>query len=226
MINSELLNDPTFLAIIITKEGLIFQESIYTEKKMEKIEAIEFAAMKLLQQNLSEAVALIDNEYPFHKITAQGRNYSDKEKMGQFIRDGFIDRYSGKKLVNPGILKVLSHYMPEAFPYHSHWKMEECHNAYWEFVPTVDHIYPVALGGADSMDNWATTSMLHNSIKSNWTLEQLEWKLYDPGDYSQYDGLTKLFMKLVQADEGLLKDAYIKRWYKLSVEFDKQYVES
>lgn len=70
MINSELLNDPTFLAIIITKEGLIFQESIYTEKKMEKIEAIEFAAMKLLQQNFSEAVALIDNEYPFHKIAA------------------------------------------------------------------------------------------------------------------------------------------------------------
>ena len=29
---------------------------------------------------------------------------------------------------------------------HAHWKMEECHNAYWEFVPTVDHIYPVALG--------------------------------------------------------------------------------
>lgn len=37
---------------------------------MEKIEAIEFAAMKLLQQNFSEAVALIDNEYPFHKIAA------------------------------------------------------------------------------------------------------------------------------------------------------------
>ena len=52
---------------------------------MEKIEAIEFAAMKLLQQNLSEAVALIDNEYPFHKITAQGRNYSDKEKMEHAI---------------------------------------------------------------------------------------------------------------------------------------------
>ena len=188
---------------------------------MEKIEAIELSALKLLQQNISEAKTIIHNEYPFRKITAQERNYSDKEKMEQFIRDGFIDRYSGKKLVNPGILKVLSHYMPETFPYHSHWKMEECHNAYWEFVPTVDHIYPVALGGADSMENWATTSMLHNSIKSNWTLEQLEWKLYDAGDYSQYDGLTGLFMKLVRADEELLKDTYIKRWYKLSVDCDK-----
>lgn len=137
--------------------------------------------------------------------------------MAQFVRDGFIDRYSGQKLVNPGILKVLSYYMPETFPYHAHWKMEECHNAYWEFVPTVDHIYPVALGGADSMDNWATTSMLHNSIKSNWTLEQLNWKLYDAGDFDKYDGLTGLFIKLVEADMKLLSDSYIKRWYRLSV---------
>ena len=183
---------------------------------MEKIDAIELSATMLLQGKLAEANAVIDKEYSFHKITAQGRNYTDKEKMEQFIRDGFIDRYSGQKLVNPGILKVLSHYMPQTFPYHAHWKMEECHNAYWEFVPTVDHIYPVVLGGADSMENWATTSMLHNSIKSNWTLEQLNWKLYDAGNYNEYDGLTALFVKLIEADKELLSDAYIKRWYKLA----------
>lgn len=86
----------------------------------------------------------------------------------------------------------------------------------WEFIPTVDHIYPVALGGVDSKENWATTSMLHNSIKSNWTLNQLNWKLYDAGKYSDYDGLTELFIKLVEADNELMKDAYIKKWYKLS----------
>ncbi len=183
---------------------------------MKKIEAIELAAKRLLQRNVAEAKTVIDKEYPFHKLIAQGRNYTDKEKMAQFVRDGFIDRYSGEKLVNPGILKVLSYYMPEEFPYHAHWKMEECHNAYWEFIPTVDHIYPVALGGADSMENWATTSMLHNSIKSNWTLRQLNWELHAAGDYGNYDGLTELFVKLVESDNELLKDAYIKRWYKLS----------
>ena len=159
----------------------------------------------------------MDTEYPFQKKTAQGRKYTDKEKMEQFVRDGFIDRYSGQKLVNPGLLKVLSHYMPETVPYHAHWKMEFCHNAYWEFVPTVDHIYPVALGGTDSSENWATTSMLHNSIKSNWTLAQLNWKLHDAGNYNEYDGLTEIFIKLVRSDEALLKDAYIKKWYRLSV---------
>lgn len=91
-----------------------------------------------------------------------------------------------------------------------------CHNAYWEFVPTLDHIYPVALGGADDETNWATTSMLHNSIKNNWTLEQLQWKLYPAGDYKDWDGLTKLFLQIVESDTELLKDAYVKRWYKIS----------
>lgn len=28
--------------------------------------------------------------------------------MEQFFRDGFIDRYSGKKLINPGMLLTMS----------------------------------------------------------------------------------------------------------------------
>ena len=34
----------------------------------------------------------------------------------------------------------------------------ESATAYWEFVPTIDHIVPVALGGEDNTDNYATTS--------------------------------------------------------------------
>lgn len=182
-----------------------------------KIEAIENAAKEILGGRTDSAREVIQTEYPFQKLISVGRNYTDKQKMEQFKRDGFIDRYSGQKLLNPGLLKVLSHYMPDVFPYHAHWKMEECHNAYWEFIPTVDHIYPIALGGADSEENWATTSMLHNSIKNNWTLEQLQWKLYEAGNYEDWDGLTELFIALVNADLTLLKDAYIKKWYKLSV---------
>lgn len=53
-------------------------------------------------------------------------------------------------------------------------------------------------GGADSEENWATTSMLHNSIKNNWTLEQLNWKLYAAGNYEEWDGLTGVFVELVE----------------------------
>ena len=183
---------------------------------MDKIDAIETAAYKLLNRRVQDAKKIILQEYPFRELTPSGRKYTDRQKMQQFKKDGFIDRCSGQKLLNPGLLKVLSHYMPQEFPYQAHWKMGECHNAYWEFVPTVDHIYPVALGGADAEENWATTSMLHNSIKSNWTLEQLQWKLYEPGSYAQWDGLTDLFVSLVMNDTALLQDTYIKKWYDLA----------
>ena len=38
--------------------------------------------------------------------------------------------------------------------------------------------------------------------------------LYDAGDFHKYDGLTGLFVKLVNADNELLKDAYMKKWYR------------
>lgn len=58
--------------------------------------------------------------------------------------------------------------------------------------------------------------MLHNSIKNNWTLEQLQWELFDAGDYQEWDGLTGLFVELVEANTEMLEDSYIKKWYKLS----------
>ena len=58
--------------------------------------------------------------------------------------------------------------------------------------------------------------MLHNSIKSNWTLEQLNWTLYDAGNFEDWDGLTTLSVELLKSDNALLKDAYIRKWYKLS----------
>lgn len=126
---------------------------------MQKIEALTQAGQYLLTNKYEQARYVITDNYPFKTLESTSRSYTDRQKMRQFEKDGFIDRYSGDKLVNPGFLKVLSHYMPEKFPYHSHWKMEACHNAYWEFVPSVDHIYPVALGGADSEENWATISI-------------------------------------------------------------------
>lgn len=185
---------------------------------MQKIEALTQAGQYLLINKYEQARHVITDNYPFKTLESTSRSYTDRQKIQQFKKDGFIDRYSGGKLVNPGFLKVLSHYMSEEFPYYSHWKMEACHNAYWEFVPTVDHIYPVALGGADSEENWATTSMLHNSIKNNWTLEQLNWKLYAAGNYEDWDGLTGVFVELVEKDASLLEDTYIKKWYHLSKE--------
>ena len=78
--------------------------------KNEKIKVIEKASKLLLNNNKEEALEIINNEYKFEYKKIEKRNYSDRQKLKIFIRDGFIDRYSGDKLLNPGILKVFSWY--------------------------------------------------------------------------------------------------------------------
>lgn len=173
-------------------------------------------ANMLLENNKMAAKSIICQEYPYTYYEVEKRTYTMTQKMNQFMKDGFIDRYTGNKLLNPGILKVISYYFPDEFPYQSHWKMTETHSAYWELVPTIDHIYPIAKGGIDDEKNWVTTSMKNNSIKSNYTIDEIHWKLYPKGDISAWDGLTGLFLELVNKDNELLKDSYIKSWYKVS----------
>ena len=170
----------------------------------------------LLDDNEASAKAIINQEYPHTQVEIDKRTYTMAQKMNQFLCDGFIDRYSGQKLLNPGILKIISHYFPDDFPYHPHWKMTETHIAYWELTPTIDHIHPIAKGGEDDESNWVTTSMKNNSIKSNYTLDELQWKIYPRGEIVEWDGLTSVFLKLVEKDKELLEDHYIRSWYKVS----------
>ena len=170
----------------------------------------------LLHGNKTSAEAIICQEYPHSPVEIEKRAYTMEQKMNQFICDGFIDRYTGEKLVNPGVLKIISHYFPDEFPYHPHWKMNKTHIAYWELIPTLDHIYPIAKGGRDEEKNWVTTSMKNNSIKSNYTIDEIHWKLYPKGKIEDWDGLTEILIRLVDNDKELLKDPYIRSWYKIS----------
>ena len=96
---------------------------------MQKIEALTQARQYLLTNKYEQVRHVITDNYPFKTLESTSRSYTDRQMIQQFKKDGFIDRYSGGKLVNPGFLKALSHYMPEEFPYHSHWKMEACHHS-------------------------------------------------------------------------------------------------
>lgn len=183
---------------------------------MEKGKIIEEITRLLLTNNKDAARKMIQDTYPHEVVEIEKRSYTMTQKMEQFLRDGFIDRYTGEKLLNPGILKVLSFYFPEDFPFHSHWKMTHTHNAYWELVPTIDHIYPIAKGGQDHKDNWVTTSMKNNSIKSNYTIDEIHWTLHPRGELDEWDGLTRMFIELVDEHKELLGDNYIKNWYVTS----------
>jgi hypothetical protein len=152
-------------------------------------------------------------EYPFVALKNAGRAYTEVQSMRIFLRDGFVDRYTGARLVFPGTLRLLTKVMPQEFPAHPNWKMSESHIVYWELFPSIDHVVPVARGGADDESNWVTTSMLRNSAKSQWTLEELGWSLLPASTDCTWDGLTRWADDFLRQHPKYKADKYIARWH-------------
>lgn len=180
---------------------------------MDKADIIQMLCDAVSCEDSASITAAL-NKYPFTPLNNAGRSYTAIEATRIFVRDGFIDRYSGARLVHPAALRVLSRRLPFEFPFHPNWKMTHTHPAYWELSPTIDHIVPVARGGADLDDNRVTTSMLRNTAKSNWTLDELGWQLLPSGDFSQWDGLTRWLISYIEEHRVEIYDTYILRWYK------------
>jgi hypothetical protein len=183
-----------------------------------KAQTIKAVSDSLLANDAQAAGATARIGYPFAPPQSTGRACTEAECTTIFIRDGFIDRYSGTQLVFPGTLRLLSRILPSEFPFHPNWKMTETHMVYWELFPTVDHIVPIARGGADDETNWATTSMIRNSAKSNWTLEELGWQLVPAGDLQEWDGLLTWFVEFLKQNQSHLADKYIRHWHRAALE--------
>jgi len=183
-----------------------------------KGEAIKSICEALSSSGTSEASKIARQEYPFaHPSPAVVRKSSETQALRVFIRDGFVDRYSGSFLVFPPVLRVLTDLLPDEFPFHKNWKMEKTHQAYWELFPTLDHIIPVTRGGRDHEDNLVSTSMLRNSAKANFTLKELGWTMHPEGEMDQWDGMFGWFMKFIKNNQKLLKSNYIRRWYRAAL---------
>lgn len=177
----------------------------------------------LMEGSIIKAKEIIQKEYPFTRLVNNSRKYSDYKKTKVFLRDGFVDRYSSEKMVFPPVLRLLSNLMPNEFPFHKNWKMSECHFAYWQLLPTIDHIIPVTRGGEDEESNWVCTSQLRNSVKSNWLLKEVGWKLYEPGDLKDWDGLLNWFMIYVDMHPEVVADKYINSWHRAAKRAIKEY---
>jgi hypothetical protein len=169
------------------------------------------AALSINQQG--EASEILCAQYPFVPLANVGRHYSIRQMLAVFLRDGFVDRYSGARLVCPATLRLISKRLPEHFPFHRNGRLDVCHFAFWELFPTVDHFVPVARGGADDEGNWFTTSMVRNAAKSAFTLDELGWSLHPPGNTADWDGLVGWFVEQVRADRTLLDDLYLRQWF-------------
>jgi len=169
------------------------------------------------RQDLTAAAAVAREHLPpsLPKVRVD-RKTRNADAVRIFLRDGFIDRYSGRRLIYPGALRLLSALMPAEFPYHPNWKTELCHPFYWERSPTLDHIVPIALGGVDTTENLVTTSMLQNARKAHWTLEQLGWTLLPCGNCRDWDGLYSWFTRYVGANPAVRENRGVRAWWAVA----------
>ena len=180
---------------------------------MDKAAAIQSVCEALQRGDKSIAAQIVSDRYPNPTPTVVKGTVGVGKRLRVFIRDGFLDRYSGTPLVLPGALRVISMVIPEAFPYQRNWKVGECHPAFWQLAATVDHVVPVTLGGSNEEANLVTTSMQRNMAKGNFVLEDINWALNPPGDGS-WDGLTAWFVGYVEDNlQRLIVDSQVKEWY-------------
>jgi hypothetical protein len=180
----------------------------------EKSGAIAAVCAALARGDVDAATSTLKRDYPFASEPITKRQYGPVESTRVFVRDGFLDRYTGERLVFPPVLRLLSAALPEEFPFHPNWKTDLTHPAYWEVGATIDHVVPVSRGGADDESNWVTTSMARNSAKMNWTLEELGWALLPPGDFREWDGLVRWFLEYTATRPETLGNATVRQWHR------------
>ena len=187
-----------------------------------KLQTIIAAADLLSGNDAAGAQAVIDAQYPHRPAPTVKRRMTVYEKLRLYMRDGFIDRYDGSRLVFPNVLRILSLRLGGSFPYHPNWKMSECHIAYWELLPTYDHIVPVARGGADEECNIVTTSMRNNSLKSNFLLEEIGFTMHERGNIEEWDGLIGWYESFTGNSSIDYFDDSMREWHNALVRYRKE----
>lgn len=170
-------------------------------------------ASALAAGQVAKAKGVLEAEYAFRPDQSQRPRFKPARSLPVFLRDGFIDRYGGERLVFPGALHLISCLLPNAFPYHPHGHMQHCHMAFWQLFPSVDHIVPVARGGSNDMENLVCTSMLRNQVKSGWLLSELGWELQPPRQDEEWDGLVGWFLEVLPKHrEFLSQRPALRQW--------------
>lgn len=179
-----------------------------------------------------EAARLIAEGYPFAPGTymkprrpprpvasdpesrARRGPYKKPAALRIFLRDGFIDRYFGTRLLFPPVVRVLSEALPDIVPFESyHWPEDRTHPAYFQATPALDHIRPLCRGGLDTEDNLVSTSYQHNEAKGDCSVEEMGWILHREGNLADWDGCLAWFLGYVEQYPDLLTIADVKGWY-------------
>lgn len=181
---------------------------------MDRAEIVSQVTEALTCESIDEAGGLLRKSYPFKPIPTVKRRFAPQGFTSIFLRDGFICRYSGKRLIFPPALRLLSCVFPSLFPYHPNWKTNVTHPAYMQLSATIDHLHPVSRGGVDDRSNWVTASMARNSAKVHWTLEEIGWELHPAGNWRTWDGLLRWSVEYAATHPEVVPDRGVRAWLR------------
>jgi hypothetical protein len=181
----------------------------------EKGAIIAVVCSLLAEGDQDAAASTLRRDYPFAPEEVAARQYGPVESAHVFVRDGFVDRYTGARLIFPPVLRIVSAVLPSEFPFHPNWKTTATHHpAFWEVGAAVDHLVPVTRGGVDDESNWITTSTARNSAKMNWTLDELGWTLHPSGDVRRWHGMMRWFLEYAEAHPKTLSIRSVRQWHR------------
>lgn len=130
---------------------------------------------------------------------AARREPSVRVTAAVFARDAYHCRYCGRRVVLTAVLRLLSRLDPQRLPWHPNWKATATHPVFPLLSATLDHVDPVAGGGAHvDPGNLCCACWACNRRKGDLSLAELGWSLTPPVDPT-WDGLSSSYRALWQA---------------------------
>lgn len=184
-----------------------------TPESTDFIDLIVSATDFLLRDRLDDATSLLSRENEIRIVQSSRKSISLIQQIHVFRRDHYTCRYCGQRTLFVPVMRVLSTLIPDLLPYHLHWKMSECHIAYWRYAASIDHIIPVARGGdASSKENLVTSCYMCNSIKQNWLIDELRWQI-QPIGITDWNGLSSRLPSLCEI-ANLAHEPYFEKWLR------------
>lgn len=179
-----------------------------------RADALIHACLALEVGSVDAAKKIIERDFPFSQYVKDDKFFSVAEQLTVFKRDGFVDRFSGKRVFLPPVLIILSKELPEVFPRHPNWERVKTHQAHEMFSAAVKKIIPS--GSSQDIANLVTVSYLNKLSMGNATLDDLGLRLLSLEEIAaqRWDGMSDWFVNYVREHNTLLAENAIATWYK------------
>lgn len=134
-----------------------------------------------------------------------------------YERDRYQCRYCGRRVVLTAVLRMLSRRYPDVIPYTSNWAVGKTHPAFASLSATLDHVEPVATGGAGvDPNNLTCACWTCNRRKGDLSLDDLGWTLRDPEE-DGWRGLADIYVSLWEALGSPALGDYDREWMRAVV---------